>query len=62
MLISGPLGKKIRKEIMKLFKKFLADIKASNTKYEWFTFTVDEYQINILFESSTQGFLNEAKR
>lgn len=43
---------------MKSFKEFLAESKPS---YEWLTFSVEDYLVHVLFESSTVSLINEAK-
>jgi hypothetical protein len=43
---------------MKSFKEFLADCKPS---YEWLIFSVEEYLVHVLFESSASSLITEAK-
>jgi hypothetical protein len=43
---------------LKTFKEFLAD---STPNYEWLTFSVDHYQVHILFECISGEVLTEAK-
>jgi hypothetical protein len=43
---------------LKTFKEFLAD---STPNYEWLSFSVDHYQVHILFECISGEVLTEAK-
>lgn len=43
---------------MKSFKEYLAE---SKPNYEWLTFSVEDYLIHVLFESSTDSLITEAK-
>lgn len=43
---------------MKPFKEFLAEPKP---RYEWFSFTIEEYHVHMLFEGVADSVLTEAK-
>lgn len=43
---------------MKSFKEFVAQPKPS---YKWFSFTVEEYDVHILFDGGASGMVTEAK-
>jgi hypothetical protein len=43
---------------MKTFKQFLAE---TDPSHQWFSFAVDQYEVHILFEATTENVITEAR-